>query len=275
VRAPVRPRRTENVVDHAIDLAIMVGLGVLILVGFATSYRTLRDLAATEGGYPVWLAPAVPLSFDLGIVVLSLKVARAAREGRTAPAMRLLVVALSSATVIANAAAATSATARLLHAVPPAMFIVCFESVIASSRRTALEAKGLLPPPLPHLRPIRWVLSPPSSWRQWRRAVLELDAGIAVTSRLPTSAAAGLKEVRPSNVSGGVIAATATTQAGPRSLKPPTSRTREEAARELLEHNPLLSAAELARILGSAGWRVSPRTAQRIRARLGGSTAAP
>ena len=52
VRAPLPLRRTENLVDQAIDVAIMVGLGILVLVGFATSYRTLRDLAATEGGYP-------------------------------------------------------------------------------------------------------------------------------------------------------------------------------------------------------------------------------
>ena len=171
MRAPLPQRRSENVVDQSIDLAIMVGLGVLILVGFATSYRTLRDLAATEGGYPVWLAPAVPLSFDLGIVVLSLKVARAAREGRTAPVLRLLVAALSAATVVANAASATSPTARLLHAVPPAMFVVCFESVIISSRRAALDARGLLPAPLPRMRPVRWVpfQSPHSPWpaAQW------------------------------------------------------------------------------------------------------------
>ncbi|WP_088319468.1 DUF2637 domain-containing protein [Kineosporia sp. R_H_3] len=270
MRAPLPPRRTENLVDQAIDLAIMVGLGILILVGFATSYRTLRDLAATEGGYPVWLAPAVPLSFDLGIVVLSLKVARAAREGRTAPVMRLLVAALSSATVIANAAAATSATARLLHAIPPAMFVVCFETVIISSRRVALEERGLLPPPLPHLRPIRWVLSFPSTWRQWRHAVLELDAGIAMTSTLPRSPVAGLKEARPSAIA---VAATATMPVGDRSSEPSSSRTRDEAARELLEQDPLLSAPELARTLESAGWRVSARTAQRIRARLGASAA--
>ena len=107
--------------DRAIDLAITSGLVVLVLVGFAASYRTLRDLAAAAGGYPAWLAPAIPLSFDLGIVVLSLKVARAAREGRTAPVLRLLVAALSTATLAANAAAATTPAARLLHAVPPAM----------------------------------------------------------------------------------------------------------------------------------------------------------
>ena len=75
--------RTPSQVDAAIDLAVTIGVAILILVGFATSYRTLLDLAVTAGGYPRWLAPAVPLSFDLGVVVLSLKVAQSAREGRS------------------------------------------------------------------------------------------------------------------------------------------------------------------------------------------------
>ena len=122
-------------VDRLIDCAVTVGVCVLILVGFATSYRTLVDLAVSEAQYPRWLAPAVPLSFDLGIVVLSLKVAQAARQGRQAPVLRLLVAFLSIATVLVNASSAPSTTARLLHAVPPAMFVICFESVITSLRQ--------------------------------------------------------------------------------------------------------------------------------------------
>ncbi len=65
-------------------------------IGFVASWETLRDLAASTGGFSPWLAPVVPLSFDLGIVVLSLKVVLAAREGRSATALRDLVVALSA-----------------------------------------------------------------------------------------------------------------------------------------------------------------------------------
>jgi hypothetical protein len=140
---------TAERIDHIIDAAVLIGVGVLIIVGFATSYRTLLDLAVTAGGYPDWLAPAVPLSFDLGIVVLSFKVAQAAREGRHAPVLRTLVVSLSAATVLANASAAVGTAGRLLHAVPPAMFVVCFESVVITVRRRALEARGTLPEPMP------------------------------------------------------------------------------------------------------------------------------
>ncbi len=60
-------------------------------IEFVASWETLRDLAASVGGFSPWLAPVVPLSFDLGIVVLSLKVVLAAREGRSATALRALV----------------------------------------------------------------------------------------------------------------------------------------------------------------------------------------
>lgn len=263
MRAPLPRRRNENLVDQAIDLAIMVGLGVLILVGFATSYRTLRDLAASEGSYPVWLAPAVPLSFDLGIVVLSLKVARAAREGRTAPVLRLLVAALSAATVVANAASATSPTARLLHAVPPAMFVVCFETVVISSRRTALEARGLLPSPLPRLRPVRWVLAFPSSWRRWRLMVLELDPPTGASGPLSRASVPAVEA--PAKV---VVSATPIDPArDPQKSLPPPVAGRDEVAAKLLSDSPHMSTAELVRQLGAAGWQVSSRTAQRIRGR--------
>jgi hypothetical protein len=159
-------------IDRGIDHAVTFGVAILVLVGFATSYRTLRDLAVSIGRYPPWLAPAVPLSFDLGVIVLSLKVAQAAREGRHAPVLRLLVAGLSAATVLANASAVPGTSARLLHAVPPAMFVVCFESVVITARRRALQARGVLPKPLPKQQPLLWLLAPRRAWLAWRTSVL-------------------------------------------------------------------------------------------------------
>lgn len=139
--------------DRAMDAAITTGLTLLITVGFATSYRTLRDLAITEAGYPPWLAPTVPLSLDLGIIVLSLKVVRTARDGRTALTLRLLVIGLSLVTVLANASAADTLTASLLHALPPAMFVICFESIVITQRRDALAARGSCPSHSPESAP--------------------------------------------------------------------------------------------------------------------------
>lgn len=130
------PARTLT--DTITETVVAVGVAVLVIIGFAASYDTLRTLAITDGGFPAWLAPAVPLSFDLGIVVLSLKVVTAAREGRHAFTLRALIVALSAVNVAVNGAASQGLTGQLLHAVPPAMFVICFETVIASARRRAL-----------------------------------------------------------------------------------------------------------------------------------------
>jgi hypothetical protein len=216
----------------------------LILIGFATSYRTLRDLAVDVGGYPPWLAPAVPLSFDLGIVVLSLKVLRLAREGRSAPFLRLQVAALSTCTVAANAAGAATPVARLLHVVPPAMFVICFESVVITARRHALERLNRQPPPLPRIATARWLLAPLPTWHTWRRAVLsEFDVDpIAVE-----------------------IAARSTRPAGQRSSAPSGKTQRLEAVHRALHDRPELTAVQLAGILGVNGHKVSVRTAQRLR----------
>jgi hypothetical protein len=245
-----RPRRAPSppeLLDGAIDVAIAAGVTVLILIGFASSYRTLRDLATDIGGYPPWLAPAVPLSFDLGIVVLSLKVIRLAREGRSAPILRLQVAALSISTVAANAAAATTPVARLLHVVPPAMFVICFESVVITARRHALERLGRQADPLPRMPIARWLLAPSTTWRVWRSAVLH-DSTEA--PRCPATEAPRKHEPHPSR-------------------RRPATRGRTQrldVARRALEHAPDLTAVQLATTLAANGYPVSVRTAQRLRA---------
>lgn len=256
-RRPPTPARTDPRLDQLLDSAILAGLTVLILVGFAASYRTLRDLAATVGGYPQWLAPAVPLSFDLGIVVLSLKVARGAREGRTAPLLRLLVGVLSAATVAANASAAATWAAGILHAVPPAMFVICFESVIVSARRRSLAAMGLMPEPLPRLRAAQWLLAPRETWTCWRGQIL---AGI------------GGQELRQHPARPGASSAPAPTPAEPSTstvtfpVTTSPSRERVSVVRELLRDEPQASTARIVEALNSQGHTVSLRTAQRLRA---------
>jgi hypothetical protein len=94
-----------GVTDRLLDLATAAGVAVLVSVGFVTSYATLSSLAVHRGQFPQWLAPAVPLAFDVGIITMSLKVCRLAREGRSAVLLRLLIAALCVCTVVANAAA--------------------------------------------------------------------------------------------------------------------------------------------------------------------------
>jgi len=165
--------------DVAAERAAAIGVGLLIVTGFASSYTTLRDLAVNVGGFSGWLSPVVPLSFDVGIVVLSLKVVLAARAGRDARALRALVLALSTATVVANGVASSTLVGRLLHAVPPAMFVVCFETLAATARHDAharrLAARGGPEEDialLPVLTTARWLLAPRETWSIWRSRVL-------------------------------------------------------------------------------------------------------
>jgi hypothetical protein len=232
-------------VDQAINIAVMSGVGVLVLVGFATSYHTLLDLAVTAGGYPTWLAPAVPLSFDLGIVVLSLKVAQAAREGRHAPVLRLLVASLSAATVVANASAVAGLGGRVLHAVPPAMFVVCFESVVITARRRALQVRGAWPAPIPRQHPLRWLLAPRRTWITWRAAVLG-EAGACGDD----AAAAGDDDASPP------LAEVTPTAVDERSV----------LITRALQENRHLTSAALRTLLADSGHEASLRTVQRLRA---------
>jgi hypothetical protein len=254
-RDATRPRRAPSppgLLDGAIDAAIAAGVTVLILIGFASSYRTLRDLATDIGGYPPWLAPAVPLSFDLGIVVLSLKVIRLAREGRSAPILRLQVAVLSISTVAANAAAASTPMARLLHVVPPAMFVICFESVVITARRHALERLGRQPDPLPRIPAARWLLAPRATWQTWRLAVL---GGFYPVTARPENEPRAAEEPRRQKLAAVGIG---------------SSHHREqrlEAARRALQNTPELTAVQLATTLAASGHKVSVRTAQRLRAR--------
>jgi hypothetical protein len=236
--------------DRVLEVAVAVGVVLLVVIGFITSYETLRALAVTAGGFTPWLAPAVPLSFDLGIVVLSLKIVAAARQGRRAFLHRGLVTALSIATVAVNSTASPGAAGRMLHAIPPAMFVVCFEGLITDARRTAMAGRSR--------RNHRWkasLLAPVSTLSRWREdavrsaAAQPKDAGCAPSAR-------------PRNARHQAPAGPAP---GPR--QPANPDLRMEVAREALRRKPDLTAPALARTLGEHGHVVSVRTAQRLKAR--------
>lgn len=243
---PHPPRRTAA--DTVTETVVAVGVAVLVLIGFAASYDTLRTLAITDGGFPAWLAPAVPLSFDLGIVVLSLKVVTAARERRHAFTLRALIVALSAISVAVNGAASPGLTGQLLHAVPPAMFVICFETVVASARRRALANQ----PPVASLRAQRaaaWLFAPRAHWRRWRAEALDHGGAALIPSssaHVPSAPATATKHAHPVRHRG--------------------DASRLEIAREALQNDARMSAADLAHHLQRCGHQVSTRTAQRIKA---------
>jgi hypothetical protein len=234
------------------------------------------------------------LAFDVGIITMSLKVCRLAREGRSAVLLRLLIAALCVCTVVANAAAGVDWAARVLHAVPPAMFVVCFESVVVSVRRHALQRMGLTPAPLPRVRGVRWLLAPWGTWVRWRAMVLadadmprvdrqrsgdaagrgRAAVAVAVAATLgparssePADGAAAVRWAR----SGSAVRSGRDSQTDPLTLPTDGGVERRDhrfaVAVELLGRLPHLSAPALATELRAGGYALSDRTARRVRAR--------
>ncbi|RJK95940.1 DUF2637 domain-containing protein [Vallicoccus soli] len=276
------PHSPSRVGDSITRGVVAGGLGLLAVIGFAASYETLRDLALSVGGFSPWLAPAVPLSFDLGIVVLSLKVAMAARKGRSATGLRALVLTLSTASVLANAAAARGLVGVLVHAVPPAMFVVCLESAVSDARRDArlTHAPHSVKPALPRRHPVLWFLAPLRTWLAWRQeALAALDpshvaapsadhAASSPPAALPTH---GLKGIEPADLP---EPAAVTPQAQERGRRRPERHPDRVAdAVALLQHAPHLTAVALAEHLRGRGHELSVRTAQRVRSQAQGQLA--
>jgi hypothetical protein len=132
------------------------------------------------------------------------------------------------------------------------MFVVCFESVIITARRRALQARGAWPEPIPRQHPLRWMLAPRQTWHRWTSSVLE-PGSLDTDRRLPDRVT-----VTQLDITG-----------GPRELPPvdvPARDDRHELAISALRDRPTMSAHDLLTVLRRAGHVVSLRTAQRIRA---------
>ncbi|GAA2686863.1 DUF2637 domain-containing protein [Streptomyces lunalinharesii] len=159
--------------DWATSTATTAGTYALIGMGFTASYDTIRGIARKRGHFGDTMSNIVPLSFEGGIIILSLHVIREARKGRRAPILRTLVALGALATLITNFSAnSTDLAGQLTHVVPVAMFIVCFEYLVHSVRRKALEDMGLVPPPMPSLRTVEWLLNFGDTFSRWRLMAL-------------------------------------------------------------------------------------------------------
>ncbi|MEU8623059.1 DUF2637 domain-containing protein [Streptomyces sp. NPDC048623] len=141
----------------------------LIALGFSTSYEAIRQIARDKGGFGHAMSNVVPLSFEGGIIVLSLYAIKKAREGKRATLLELLIAVGSLATLYVNWNVETDGiTGKLTHVIPVAMFLICFKYLVHATRTKALEKAGVLPKPLPRLRLVEWALAPRDSFAQWR-----------------------------------------------------------------------------------------------------------
>ncbi|MGW5679224.1 DUF2637 domain-containing protein [Streptomyces sp. NPDC003860] len=163
----------RQLLDDTLALVTTAGTYGLIGLGFATSYGAIRKIAEDKGHFSPTMSHVVPLSFEGGIIVLSLYAIRAAREGKRALLLEVLVAIGSIATLYVNwNAEAEGLEGQAVHVVPVAMFLVCFKYLIHSVRKRALEAAGVLPPPLPRLRGVEWVFNPYDAFAQWKLMAL-------------------------------------------------------------------------------------------------------
>lgn len=155
------------------------GIYLLALGGFYVSYQTLRTLARASG-YPADQATVVAALADLAILLYSRKAVHEVEQGRSAWGIRLIVTALSLATVSLQLRTAwPHPTALGLHALPAAVWITGLEMMLRgklrdakAARRRALTAAGLRPAPLQRLRTAEWLMAPVPVFKVWRMMIL-------------------------------------------------------------------------------------------------------
>lgn len=133
------------------------------------------------------------LAFSLALVALA-----AALDGRPAPLARLGVLVALTGSVWANRLGvqlrspgghATDDAVRMA-AVAPLSAFVAFEVILAAIRRLVMRWRGLpAPTPIPTLRPVRVLLAPLHSVREWRAAVLAVTTPLTADGRAATAPA--------------------------------------------------------------------------------------
>ncbi len=106
----------------------------MALVAAVASYTHMRDLAAKHG--ETWLSWLVPLSVDGLLVVASLAIVRARRDGTGAPGLAWLAVIVGIlVSLVANVAnAGPDLVNRLVAAWPPLAFAIAYELVVSLIR---------------------------------------------------------------------------------------------------------------------------------------------
>ncbi|MFF7198240.1 DUF2637 domain-containing protein [Streptomyces sp. NPDC008079] len=170
----------EKITDAAIYL--------LALGGFYITYQTLYQVALTNG-FPPDQAVVVGALADLAILAYSRKAVQEVQQGRSAWGIRLIVAALSMATVALQLRAAwPHPTALGQHALPAVVWITGLEMMLRgklraakAARRQALIDAGLRPAPLAKLRLSEWILSPWPTFLVWR--IMNLRSATADTAK--------------------------------------------------------------------------------------------
>ncbi|MFJ7258231.1 DUF2637 domain-containing protein [Streptomyces sp. NPDC098085] len=159
----------------------VVGMPLVGIIGFASSYSTLRGFAADHGFSDTgWtsLAPWFPIGIDASIVALLAMDLVMVRRGTPWPVLRFAAHGMTLATVVFNASTGIDTSMSvwdglwadplraLSHAVMPVLFVLGIEG----SRRILMHAARIAEGTASDRIPLhRWVLAPVRTPRLYRR----------------------------------------------------------------------------------------------------------
>jgi hypothetical protein len=147
--------------------AIAVLVCLLGALGGIGSFATVRHLAVPWFGTEAWI---VPVGIDVGILALLSWDLLAEYLGLPWPFLRWTAWAFIAATTYLNIAAAHgAATAAVMHAAMPILFVTVVEGIRHLIRQYAGLAKGIR---IERIPAARWLLAPRTSFLLARRMVL-------------------------------------------------------------------------------------------------------
>lgn len=173
-------QRRATAATTAVLFAALAGVatvwGLSAWWSYAEQTRGAAELGFTHPSVLPWMLDG--LACALALVALA-----AALDGRPSTAARLGVAAALAGSIWSNRlgvvlrAPADRDSAVLLAAVAPVSAFLAFEVILSAIRRLVLRWRGLpAPVPIPALRPVRLLLAPIASVREWRAAVLAVTA---------------------------------------------------------------------------------------------------
>lgn len=155
-----------------VEWALTAGAVMIAILGFISSFDGVSRMAVRVAGFSPRLAPTVPASIDLSILVASayrVILTRRSVEVRLTPRwLRWAIYGLTGVTVYANMSVTDRMIGKVLHAVMVSLWVAFVEGATFVARRLMqLEDEERIQ----SIPRSRWLLSPLPTLRLWRRMV--------------------------------------------------------------------------------------------------------
>lgn len=150
-------------------------LAIVNLAPFVISFTSLTEWAHEDLGRSLWIAWALPVAIDAGMVLALVLRWDSAALGDSATGATLLFYALMCASAAGNYrhGLSVSVDAALVLGAMPIVGGFVGEVVLRHERRDVLREMGAVPDPLARFRPARWLVAPVETFGAWRISVTE------------------------------------------------------------------------------------------------------